>query len=323
MALVGTPTARLLRCPRHPAEFFPPVPEPFPTPACEHCGQPLVPVTVSHTYRCPEHPALLFTEAGTCSECGGPLDERFEELPHGDHNPRHGGILFMAPDQWHHLEGSWPAAGIFRIHFYDDFTRPMAADRFSARAALGEDESGPTVKLEPGGGGAYFEGKLEPPPPAPLHLTAFIVLGGKEERFDFVFSSFSHEPSGREPAPAETAKPSAAAPPPIPDSAEEIAAAIAGCDLRLRALIATGAWNRLYLPALEAKNLALALEEKTSAWDENRRRELARAARDLVRGAWLLDQAGDRGDAARVREEYAVFAAGVARLKSLFKFLDG
>ncbi len=322
MALAGTPTVGLLRCPRHPTDFFPPVSGPFPSPACEHCGRPLVPVTVSHTFRCPEHPALLFAEAGTCSECGGPLDERFEELPHGDHNPRHGGILFMAPDQWHHLEGTWPEGGVFRIYFYDDFTRPMAADRFSARAVAGENESGPAVKLEPAGGGAYLEGKLNPPPSPPLHLTAFIAFGGKEERFDFVFSGFSREPGMSERAPTENARPSPATPQPVPDSPEEIAAAIAGCNLRLRALIATGAWSRLYLPALEAKDLALVLEEKTTSWDENRRREIARAARDIVRGAWLLDQAGDRGDAARVKEEYAVFAAGVARLRGLFRFLD-
>jgi len=45
---------------------------------------------------------------------------------------------------------------------------------------------------------------------------------------------------------------------------------------------------------------------------------LERAVRGLVRSAWLLDLAGDRGNGAKVREEYARFAESIELLKRLF-----
>jgi hypothetical protein len=321
MPLVSTPTARVFSCPFHPG-----VEPPAGTAAdrCPACARLLVPITMARAWRCAQHPLAREAAPGSCRRCGTALEERREHLPHGDHNPRHGGILFMAPDQWHHLEGAWASPQVFRLYFYDDFTRPILAASFRARLAPSEEGAWAAVDLSPAPGGGWLEARVPASAP-PLSVTAWVLFPPREERFDFVFQAISVDPGGGPEAgptspPAASGGPPPAAPAP-PASTEELAAEIVARDLRIRALLATGAWDRLYQPAMEAKDLALALEERTSEWEEGRRADLAKAARGVVRGAWLLDLAGDRGDGPRAREDYQVFAEGIAGLKRLFPFL--
>ncbi len=35
----------------------------------------------------------------------------------------------MAPDNWHHIEGAYPTARSFRLYVYDDYGRPLPADK--------------------------------------------------------------------------------------------------------------------------------------------------------------------------------------------------
>jgi hypothetical protein len=101
---------------------------------------------------------------------------------HGDHTPKHGGIFFMAPDGFHHVEGALASeGGEFRLYLYDNYTRPMDARQFQAR--IGHQ------LLKPASDGAYLIGQLDHLAGHPIRITAFVRFAhrDKEDRFDFAF----------------------------------------------------------------------------------------------------------------------------------------
>ncbi len=272
--------------------------------SCPATGDPLVPATREVVWTCPEAPDRFEFEAGVC-ESGAPREMTTRVSEHGDHNPRHGGILFMAPDGVHHLEGAL-VEGAFRLYFYDSFTRPLEPDGFAARLARADDGGellGEPVPLD------SARGALEIPVEGPrgderASFTAFVRFPGRdaEDRFDFIFLSEA-ERAALAAASAPTALPELR----IPDGAQELLQAIRDRDRRVQALIAQGRWADLFIPALEAKTLALAYSERAAErpWV---------ALKAIVRGAWLLDLYGDQGDRVRVGEAYEIFAEGMAGL---------
>jgi Cu/Ag efflux protein CusF len=159
---------------------------------------PLVPITAALFYTCQRDSTVRELTPGTCSD-GSARVKTFERRPHGDHNPRHGGTFFMAVDQWHHLEGTLVAPGVFRVYFYDDLSQPLKADGFSAAAVKTDDaarEIGAPASLTAVRNPdqnvmevAFADATL----PINLKLHVKFKPDDKDQAFDFTFTAYSKE----------------------------------------------------------------------------------------------------------------------------------
>lgn len=194
---------------------------------CPICGMELIPTRIDVAYTCPDHPAIMqgepgvcpldkrelvrvnvalhwecsgtrqpFTEPGTCEDGSGRKLVR-DMRAHGDHNPRHGGSFFMAEDRWHHLEGTYPSANLFRLFLYDNFTRPISSEGMSGHVFV-LDQSNKVVGSFPmtrSSDGTTLEARLRNAS-LPLKAAALVKFDARtpEQRFDFTFNEYSANP---------------------------------------------------------------------------------------------------------------------------------
>lgn len=158
---------------------------------------PLVPITAALYFTCKDAPDVRELSPGRCAD-GSPRVKAFERRPHGDHNPRHGGTLFMSADQWHHLEGTLVAPNTFRVYFYDDMTRPLAVQGVSGRILETNRNGEPTGReapLRPGGIASALDAPVPDMTwPVRLKLAVAFTAGQPEQMFDFAFGGLSVEP---------------------------------------------------------------------------------------------------------------------------------
>ena len=297
---------------------------------CRICGRDLVQSPRALTFTCAGHPEINQIDQGRCAD-GQPMTAKYTPRPHGDHNPKHGGLFFMAPDNWHHIEGTYPAAGRFRVYIYDDYTRPLsstAARKIRGRVVTKEvfDASRNTSRelasapLVLARNGAYFEARIESlRPPAQMTAKISFTAGDKDSRFDFTFPAYSKDVS-----------PSAAALAAAPTTdrlpkADSMTLAALLADLRARdkeaaALVANGPFGGLYVPALRAKDVALAIQALLARQERApgaRRNALETHVKQLVVAAYQLDNFGDLGNAEKIREAYLSFSTAVTAIGSL------
>ena len=174
---------------------------------CPVDGRDLVPVTVAHFFACNDE-RQYFADAGKCAD-GSARVERREIRAHGDHNPVHGGQFFMAEDNWHHVEGTYPSTGLFRAFFYDNFKKPLPGKSFSGSLIVLDkaDKELATLPLAASRDGNTLEARI-PPQLATLPLRAKATIKydpkAREQPFDFVFNELSKDPGPAKPAPATT-----------------------------------------------------------------------------------------------------------------------
>lgn len=288
---------------------------------CAICRRDLVPVTATVTWTCADRPDIDRPVQGTCPD-GSAMERRYTQSTHANHNPRHGGMFFMAPDLWHHLEGAYAQDETFRVYLYDDFTRPLApelAKQVSGRVVMKEtfDSATRTTKeiaaapLALAMGGEYLEarvGKMK----LPAEMTAKVKFtrDTQEYRFDFTFPEFSTDSSFAPGAPAAPLFE-------VPDNSSEIRRLLGERMSLIGELVRKGAFSEVWVPAFQAKDLALALDVRTRTLPQASRAKATMAVEQLVRAAWMIDAAGDTGNRAEVEGAYAALsraAADVARI---------
>jgi hypothetical protein len=121
----------------------------------------------------------------------------------------------MAEDQWHHLEGTYPSPGLFRVYFYDNFTKPMDANEFSGEFVILDKSYKEIAKypLKLGADGKTMEAHIPAEHAAlPVNGGARIAFGAgkKAQLFNFTFPALT-----KDPAPAGKTGRVNAAPPPF------------------------------------------------------------------------------------------------------------
>jgi hypothetical protein len=316
---------------------------------CPIDGTPLVQVTAAVSWTCPGSDQESLTP-GTCAD-GSPMQKKYAPRAHGNHNPQHGGQFFMAADNWHHLEGTYLPSGVFRLHLYDDFTRPLPlADvrAIKADVVVKDARTGNEKTIALARSGRYMQaaiGKL--PLPASMYAHVQFKPDGPHNRFDFTFDGYSKEPpaaprvtsaapapAAATPPPAATAGPStgmpastaelssgvdpALVPLPIPDTVPEMLAQLRTRTDQIRSFIDKGSFASIYVPAFQAKDLALALDAHKNELPAEKRKVAEPAIAKLVRSAYMLDAFGDLGNKQQITDAYAMFVAATKDIQSAF-----
>ena len=292
---------------------------------CRICARDLVQMTAALTFTCAGHREIEQIEPGTCAD-GSPMVPKYRPRAHGDHNPKHGGIFFMAPDNWHHLEGTYPAAGRFRIYVYDDYSKPLTlaeARKVRGRVVMKEvfdSKTGTTRELASAPlllarNGGFFEARIEPIA-MPAKLTAKISFGSgdKESRFDFSFPEYSKE------APPSTSAQKSGVPSASRGAADKPDALLSDLKSRraeVESLVKGGNFAAIYVPALQAKDTALEIQTRHIGARGINQDTLEASVKQIVLAAYQLDNYGDIGDGKKVQEAFATFTAGISALDSL------
>jgi hypothetical protein len=295
---------------------------------CRICARDLVQKTAALTFTCARNRDISQLEPGKCSD-GSAMIPRYTARAHGDHNPKHGGIFFMAPDNWHHLEGTYPAAGRFRVYVYDDYSKPLnpakarkvrgrvvTKEAFDPKTGTSRELASTPLVLARNG--AFFEARLDPLP-LPTKLTAKIAFTSddKESRFDFTFANYSRDvtqtPSVEKPSAPAFAPPNTSTAT-AREALDDLIDVLKARGAEVESLLTKGELGGLYVPALQAKDLALEIQAKQSAGNQD---VVEASVKQIVLAAYQLDNYGDLGDGEKAQEASRSMRAAITLLDSL------
>lgn len=276
-------------------------------------------------YVCPMHLQVTAEEEGqVCYLCGMALVDGYIKQPHASHEPHHDGIFFMSRDNWHHVEGSLPDPGVFRLYVYDNYSLPMPTGAMSGRLVFQEfwDQNGHEIRspiatpLVPASDGVSFtviDNRLTLGLDFNVRIR-FRPEQPEEDRFDFTFYDYSRPKIDQAIAQGLLSNTLT-----IPETPGVLLDALLSRVALVDGLLKQNRLNQLFYSALASKDLALALLKNPGDLDEEKRAELNRAVTTIVRAAWRLDQYGDYGDRPGAEAAFRMMTDGVKRLKALYK----
>ena len=294
---------------------------------CPVCGRELVQMTMALTWTCKGRADIDAIEPGRCPD-GSPMIAKRTLRPHGNHNPQNGGEFFMAPDNQHHLEGTLPSTRLFRLYLYNEYARPLP--QAELRGIRGYVEiKGQAIPLTMSRDGSYMDARVSAGA-LPANMTAKLQLkaGAPEYRFDFTFPSVTKDPGTTRPAATASRaiadQPSSIDPlaqVPIPSTVPEILAQLRIRSAQVPVLVARGELAAVFVPAFQARDLALALEQHLTTLPPAMRDVAGPAITRLVRAAWQVDAAGDLGNRAQVVTAQRELAAAAVDIDRAFASL--
>jgi hypothetical protein len=100
----------------------------------------------------------------------------------------------------------------------------------------------------------------------------------------------------------------------IPATVPEILALLRTRSDQIHNLIDKGLFGEVYVPAFQAKDLAVALEARHMSLPNDRRQRSEAALATVVRDAYLLDAFGDLGNKQQISDAYTDFAAATTEV---------
>ena len=105
----------------------------------------------------------------------------------------------------------------------------------------------------------------------------------------------------------------------VPDTKPELLAVLKEKAENVASLVDEGQLGAVWFPALVAKNVGLALQEKFEAgMSEADRGKMASAVKQLTVVAWQIDAAGDLGNAQQIHLLRDQFEVAVGQIQALY-----
>ncbi len=251
-------------------------------------------------YSCPMHPEVKQAGPGQCPKCGmaltqsaathGPDAGHAGSQPHGDHNPKHGGLFGMQGD--HHVELVTRPGGMIEVYLYDAYTKPLAIENVQASLVLDmpASETHPareiSVPLTKAANGEALTGQS-----TEVESARSATVNAKLSN---VVISMTF---------------------PLQISPGELWALIAAQQTQLEAVMQTGELAKVHVLAFAIRDHVVALEAKTETSNAAERDKIVD---EIYTSAGKLDEYGDSGNASAVKEEYRKFKQQLQALRALY-----